>query len=158
MPNIRLTKRAIETIPHPPTGQVLYRDAILSGFGLRVGKQSKVFFAEGQVNHKTRRVTIGRADVFAPEVARKKALTILSDMAEGRDPNEQKRQQLNDQITLRKAFHKFFATRTHLSPYTVDGYNRTATVYLKAWRNKPLNQITRQMVLVRHVCRDCSSQ
>ncbi len=69
MPNLRLTRRAIDAIPFPDNGQVFYRDTLLSGFGLRVGKQSKVYFAEGQVQRQTCRVTIGRADVFAPETA-----------------------------------------------------------------------------------------
>lgn len=150
MPIIRLTKRAIDAIPHPISGQEFYRDTLLTGFGLRVGSQSKVFFVEGQVNRRTRRVTIGRADVFTPELARKKALTILGDMGEGRDPNQAKRQQFSEQITLEKAFESFFAARTTLSPYTVDNYKRTPRLYLKAWLKKPLKQITRQMVLKRH--------
>lgn len=128
----------------------MYRDTLLSGFGLRVGSQSKVFFVEGQVNRRTRRVTIGRADVFTAEVARKKALSILGEMGEGRDPNQAKRQQFSEQITLEKAFESFFAARTHLSPHTVENYKRTPRVYLKAWLKKPLKQISRQMVLKRH--------
>ncbi len=31
---------------------MLYRDTLLSGFGLRVGSRSKVYFAEGQVNRR----------------------------------------------------------------------------------------------------------
>jgi integrase len=150
MPNLRLTKRLIDTLPHPSAGQILYRDTALPGFGLRVGRQSKTYFVEGQVNRRTRRVTIGRADVFAPEIARKKAMAILSDMAEGRDPNEEKRVQFTQNITLEKAFELFFATRTHLSAHTVSGYGRTARLYLKAWAKTPMSEITRQMVLRKH--------
>lgn len=60
----------------------------MRGFGIRVGKGSKVFIVEGQVNHRTRRVTIGRADVLSPEVARKRALQILGEMSEGVDPEK----------------------------------------------------------------------
>ena len=49
MPNLRLTRRSVDDIPFAQSGQVLYRDTLLSGFGLRVGTKSKVFFAEGQV-------------------------------------------------------------------------------------------------------------
>lgn len=82
MPNLRLTRRAVDEIPHPASGQVFYRDTMLTGFGLRVGKQSKVYYAEGQVNRQTRRVTIGRADIFAAEIARKRAMALLAGMAE----------------------------------------------------------------------------
>ncbi|WP_353473436.1 integrase arm-type DNA-binding domain-containing protein [Salipiger sp. H15] len=149
MPSLRLTRRAIDEIPFAQKGQVFYRDTTLPGFGLPVGAQSKVFFAEGQVNRRTRRVTIGRADVFAPEIARKKALTILGDMAEGRDPNAEKREEAVEQITLEMALDRFFEVRS-LSPHTVSHYQRTQRLYLKSWRKKPLNEITRQMVLKRH--------
>lgn len=156
MPNLRLTKSAVEAVPYPVNGQVLYRDTILPGFGLRVGARSKVFFAEGQVNRHTKRVTIGRADVFAPDVARKKALALLGDMAEGVNPNEVKRKAVVEQITLAKAFEDFFEARSHLAPLTVQNYTRTAKLYLKSWRKKPINEITRQMVLKKH--QDISAQ
>ena len=44
MPELKLTKRAVEIIPHPANGQVLYRDTSLRGFGLRVGAKSRVYF------------------------------------------------------------------------------------------------------------------
>ena len=150
MPNLRLTKSAVEAVPYPVNGQVLYRDTILPGFGLRVGARSKVFFAEGQVNRRTKRVTIGRADVFAPDTARKKALALLGDMAEGFNPNEEKRKAMVEQITLAKAFDDFFEARPHLVPLTVQNYSRTAKLYLKSWCKKPVNEITRQMVLKKH--------
>ena len=150
MPSLRLTRRAIDDIPFSASGQILYRHTLLSGFGLRVGSRSKVYFAEGQVNRDTRRVTIGRADLFAPEVARKKALALLGEMAEGRNPNEEKRKETVERVTLAVAFERFFEARNKLSPHTVSNYGRTAKLYLKAWRKKPMSQITRQMVLAKH--------
>ena len=147
MPSLHFTKRNIETIEPQETGQVLYRDTALRGFGLRVGAQSKVFFAEGQVNRRTRRVSIGRADVLSVDVARKRALTILSEMALGTNPNEKKKR---DELTLEQAFTNFFKARDGLSPHTVDQYSRALTLYLTDWCKKPLAEITRQMVLVRH--------
>ena len=150
MPTIRLNKRAIEAIPHPASGQVLYRDTLLKGFGLRVGKRSKVYFAEGQVNGRTRRVTIGRADVFAPETARKRALAHLGEMAKGRNPSEERRRRAGKRVTLAAAFEQFFEARPHHSPHTVSGYGRTARLYLKSWRKTPLDQVSGQMVLNKH--------
>jgi hypothetical protein len=45
MPNLRLTRRVVDDIPFAESGQVLYRDTLLSGFGLRVDSRSKVYFA-----------------------------------------------------------------------------------------------------------------
>lgn len=150
MPNLHLTRRNIDAIPNVNGGQVLYRDTQLSGFGLRVGAKSKTYFAEGQVNRRTRRVTIGRADLFAPEVARKKALTLLAEMTEGHDPNAEKKKDVSAKVTLADAFDSFFEARSELSGHTVTNYTRTARLYLKLWRKKPINEISRQMVLKRH--------
>ena len=86
----RFTKRAIEARPYPATGQVLYRDEELRGLGLRVGQNSKVFFVEGQVHGRTKRVTIGRADVTSVDEARKRARAILSELATGKGPVAEK--------------------------------------------------------------------
>ena len=71
MPELRLTKRVIELLPYPPTGQVLYGDGALSGFGVRVGTRKKVNFVEGRVDRQNIRATLGRADLMAPELAKK---------------------------------------------------------------------------------------
>jgi len=150
MPSLRFTKSAVGTIPHPASGQVIYRDTQLRGFGLLVGTTKKSYFAEGQVNGRTRRANIGRADVFCPDVARKMALAFLSDMAMGKNPAEEKRRKAQEQVTVGQAFSAFFKARPNLSPNTVAIYQRTVDVHLKDWRSKPIAQITRQMVLSRH--------
>jgi hypothetical protein len=71
MPLGRLTRRTIDAIPLTKEGQILYRDDELSGFGLRVGTTSKVFFAEGQVRARIVRVTLGKYGPVTPEFARK---------------------------------------------------------------------------------------
>lgn len=150
MPSLRLTRQSVDALPFTQSGQTLYRDTLLPGFGLRVGRQSKVYFAEGQVDRRSCRVTIGRADLLVADIARKKALTLLGEMAEGRNPNAEKKQAVTSRITLADAFDAFFAARPHLSPHTVLNYSRSTRIYLKAWRRKPVNEITRQMVLKRH--------
>lgn len=150
MPSLRFTKRAVEALPHPQKGQVLYRDELLRGFGVRVGAQSKVFYVEGQVAGRTRRVTIGRADAVPVDKARKRALGILSEMAAGVDPNAEKRRVAQESLTLGQAFDRFFETRSRLADSTRESYQRTANLYLKDWTRSSVTSITRQMVLKRH--------
>ena len=71
-------------------------------------------------------------------------------MTEGRNPTEERRKEIVERITLEKAFEQFFQARTKLSPITINSYARTVKLYLKAWRTKPMHEITRQMVLARH--------
>lgn len=147
---LHFTKRAIEALPNPEKGQTLYRDTILRGLGLRVGAKSKVFYVEGQVHHRTKRATIGRADVISVDAARKRAISILSDMADGKDPNAEKRREALEAITVGQAFDRFFASRTSLADSTVDRYRRSCDLYLKDWRRRPLTEISRQTILKRH--------
>ena len=80
MPTIKITKRAVEAIPFPKDGQVLYRDAELTGFGVLVGSQVKTFFAEGQIRRRTVRMALGRYPLIQPEEARRLALDRLAAM------------------------------------------------------------------------------
>ena len=147
---IQLTKRTIDALPLAAAGQVLYRDRELRGFGLRVGSRSKVFFVEGQVAHRTVRVTIGRYGPLSPDAARRIALQHLSEMTQGRHPTEQRRRAERHGITVRDAFVAFFAAKPKLSPRTVDGYTRTVEVYLADWASCPLASLTRQMALSKY--------
>ena len=149
MPVIHLTKRTIDAIPPVKAGQILYRDANLTGFGLRVGTQSQSFFAEGQVAHRTVRVTIGRYGLISPEAARKRALKLLGEMAEGRNPNGERKAKRASAMTVREAFDDFFERRP-LAPSSTDNYKRSIDIYLKDWAGKPIAEISRRMVLDRH--------
>jgi integrase len=94
-------------------------------------------------------VTIGRHDVFTPEVARRRALKILAEMADGRNPNEERRAKRAAAMSVQQSFDSFFERRP-LAPTSRLNYGRTIDVYLKDWANKPIWEITRRMVLERH--------
>lgn len=149
MPTIRLTKSAVDALPFEATGQKIYRDDQLPGFGLVVGSKSKTYIVEARVGGRNVRCTVGRATLLSAEVARQKAKALLGEMAEGRNPNAKKKAQSAAEITLEAAFQSFFAARK-LAAVTVDGYQRTVELYLADWRQKPLAKISREMVLARH--------
>lgn len=149
MPKLHLTKRTISALPPLTEGQVLYRDTVLPGFGLRVGTRSQVFFAEGQVQRGTVRVTIGKFGIITPEAARKKALKLLGEMAEGKNPNAERKAKRASEITVREAFDDFFENRS-LAATSITNYRRSIDAYLADWAKKPISQISRRMVLDRH--------
>lgn len=149
MPVLHLTKTAIEKIQPPVRGQVLYRDATLPGFGLRVGTKSKMYFVEGQVRRRTVRTTIGRSDVFTPEVARRRALKVLAQMADGLNPNLERHAKRAATMTLQQSFDSFFERRT-LAATSKENYGRSIDIYLNDWAAKPVAEISRRMVLDRH--------
>ena len=83
MPKLQLTKSAINKLDFTPSGQVDYWDTELSGFGLRVGKESKTFMVKADIKvpvtdsskkpYKTVKEMIGRYGVWTPEQARVEA-------------------------------------------------------------------------------------
>lgn len=150
MPKIRINKRAIETIQSPKNGQIFYWDEQLTGFGVKATKSGKSFVVEGQVNRRRRRCVIGRVELFSPEIARKKAVSILGDMACGIDPNENKRNQTVADITTKVAFDQYFEMKSNLTESSKTGYKRACDFYLAKWKNKPIAEITGEMVLMRH--------
>jgi integrase len=150
MPTLRLTRTNIEKIPNPEQGQVLYRDDQLMGFGLRVGVKTKVFFVERQFDRRNIRTTIGRFGELTPEEARKAAMTLLSDIASGVNPNQVKREEDALEITVERAFELFFEARVHLRPSSVDNYKRSPKLYLKEWCETPIVHLTRRMILAKH--------
>ncbi len=53
-------------------------------------------------------------------------------------------------VTLAQAFEDFLEARKSLKPRTVSDYSRAMTKYFGDWLNKPLTQITKDMVERRH--------
>lgn len=147
---IRLLKSVVDSIPLTTSGQALFRDDDLKGFGLRVGRTSKVYFAEGKIRNRTIRVTIGKHGVFTTEQARNRARSILGQIATGINPNEAKREDRAKRITLEEAFTDFLLARKNLAPLTVAGYKRSFEKHLGDWARKPLTDITKDMIERRH--------
>ncbi|HSS46558.1 MAG TPA: Arm DNA-binding domain-containing protein, partial [Burkholderiales bacterium] len=83
---IKLTKTAVDSLPYTQNGQTLYFDTELTGFGVRVGRASKVYIAESRLRGKTTRVKIGRHGRLTAEEARSKAKIILGRLEQGLNP------------------------------------------------------------------------
>ena len=75
MNKIRLIKTVIDKLPYAEDGSkpVIYWDIDLKGFGLRVGRQTKAFFVQRDINTKTYIRKIGSYGIFTPEEARNAA-------------------------------------------------------------------------------------
>lgn len=72
-----MTSNSVRDLRQRETGQMVFLDTRLSGFGLQVGKTKKTYLAEKRVVRGTRRVTIGCAKLLSCELARRKAQRIM---------------------------------------------------------------------------------
>ena len=144
----KLTKRLIDAVKHPPSGQLFLRDDELRGFGVRITPGSKSFIVEREIHGRVKRLTIGRYGILTVEQARDLARTKIGEIAAGKDPVEEQRQRRNsitfgelEQLYLeRHAVHKKSASND------VGMLNK----WLSEWRPRRLNTITRADITTKH--------
>lgn len=148
MPRIKLTTTCVRELEHPEVGQVIYFDTKLSGFGLRVGRSKKSYFAEKRVDRRTRRVTIGSSDLYSCEQARREAQSIMGKMASGIDPNAERTERCARGMTLDAAATEFFAMR-ELAERTEYNYRLMLQMAFGDWLQRPMKDITGEMVMRR---------
>jgi hypothetical protein len=79
----RTTKRTVDSL----TPDNLVWDTEISGFAIRCQRKSKTYALKTRVAGRQRCFTIGRhGNPWTPDTVRKEALTILAEIASGKDP------------------------------------------------------------------------
>jgi len=154
---MKITKQFVDKLPVPvaiiknKTTQKRYYDDILKGFGVRVTSGgSKAFFVEKLVNHKLRRITVGRYPELTVEQARKEAQKMMGKIATGIDPLAERRESKAKAVTLKEVYADYLAARKALKPNTIKDYDRIMKESFFDWANKPLLDFTKDMVAKRH--------
>jgi integrase len=145
----KITKAFVDKIGFEASGQVFYRDSELKGFGLRVGKTTKVYFAESKLDGRTIRKTIAKYNVISLEDARAQAKKILAEVANGKNPFDEVKARRANVITVKEVLDDYIATRVSLKPSSIQDYRQTFKTYLTDWQNKPLKQISKDMIQTR---------
>lgn len=146
----KLTKTFVDSLPFPETGQTFYRDSQLKGFGIRVGKNSKVYFAESKIDKKTIRVTIGHHGLFTSEQARLEARSILGMLARGINPNDVDKARKAKGVTLLEVYQAYLVARSSLKSRTIYDYDRFMRTHYLDWNNKPIAEINKDMIERKH--------
>ncbi|MDP2816615.1 MAG: Arm DNA-binding domain-containing protein, partial [Rectinemataceae bacterium] len=150
MATVKISKKVVDGLPDITTGQSIFWDTDLPGFGLRVTKDSKNYVAQKRIGGKTVRVTIGRHGPLTPEQARREAHRILGSMALGANPVDQKKEARAKSVTLQQAFDDFLESRKSLKPRTAADYRYHMGKYFHDWLSNLVNSITKDMVEKRH--------
>lgn len=146
----RITQKFIDRkVKRPLTGQVIYRDDELIGFGLRVTRGSMSYIVECRVNGAVRRITIGQHGRIDPDSARREAQKLLFQITLGKDPREEEAKQKLSQITLSEVLNAYFKSRT-LRPNTIRSFRDVTKRCLGDWLSMPITSITKEMVEARH--------
>lgn len=150
---MKLTKSNVEKAANVPAeGSALIWDDGLPGFGLRVTDMgTRSYIVQARVNGRTRRVTLGRHGVITAEHARRKARSVLGQMADDVDPTAEKRRQRAASVTLRDVVEDYLANRRRrdgrpLAERTKADISRHLRTNFAEWANKPIANIRREAV------------
>lgn len=144
---LKLTGRAVERLaaPDPSGKQRLHWDTELKGFGVLVSgtTAARTYIVQRDLpGGRTRRVTIAPVNVIDLATARERAKAVLADFYQNRDPKAGRR----GEATLRSALEDYLRARADLRPGSVRAYRDSVEHHLSAWLDRPLRDITREMV------------
>ncbi len=152
MPKLKLTITAVDKLPFASKGkQVDYWDTELKGFACRVSASSKTYIVMKRVNGKQTRVNLGKHGVIKSDRARIKAISTLAQLNEGIDVNREKARARVRGNTLEGVFDSYLESRPQMKPHTISVDRSLLNCHLSDWKNKPIKDITRDMVARRHL-------
>lgn len=141
---IKITKSNLDKISLSDK-VVFYRDADLTGFGIRANPTKLVYIVEAKVNGRTIRKNIAEVGKLTPDEARKEAKKLLGEMAKGIDINLKEKRAKTQNITLRQAYETYRSIRP-LGVRTIEDYDRAMKTTFEEWQNKPIISINREMI------------
>lgn len=149
---MKLTKAFVEKAALPiDKDQIFYRDSELKGFALRVtATGAKSFVVETLIGNKVKRMTLGKYGKLTTEQARIEAKKLLGKIATGIDPIAERKEKKAQSISLQETLDAYLIARKELKPSTVLDYNRLMKQVFSDWQNKPLLEITKDMIAKRH--------
>ncbi len=147
---MKLTKTTVAALPLPRSGQAFYFDDELPSFGVRVtAGGSKSYILDRRIGGKKRRITLGRANQIAADLARTEARKKIGEILAGGDPVASKRRRTLEAVTLQAALEDYTAARD-LKPRTVLDMNVVLKRQVGGWLKKPITAITPEMVERKH--------
>ncbi len=159
---MKLTKTAVEKLEIPATGQALYWDDELPGYGVRVTASGvRSYIVQGRANGKERRVTIGQhgkpisaTETLTADKARKLAMGLIASLSGGVDPVVEKERAQSLAVTLQDVCDVYLKERRtakggELTPRTKADIKRHIEKSFSDWKDKPVANITRDKCSVK---------
>lgn len=149
---VNFTKHFISSLPTPETNKRLYvYDQKLPGLAISVTHNgTKSFIVYKKINGKPQRVKLGRFPDLTIEQARKEGQMILGKIAKGINPKAEQKENKARLITLGEVLEAYLKARKRLKPGTIKDYRYAIKEAFADWQDKPLQQITKDMIAKRH--------
>lgn len=155
---MKLTKTKVESLQIPASGQSLYWDDELPGFGVRITASGvRSYIVQGRANGKERRITIGQhgkpiseTETLTADKARKLAMGLIASLSQGIDPVVEKDRKQTLAVTLQDVCDIYCKERRtkkggELTPRTKADIKRHIEKSFTDWKDRPVANITRDM-------------
>lgn len=145
------TQQRIEKLPVAPDGKRIdYFDSAFPKLTCRVtATGTKTFAVLKWTGKAATRITLGRYPDMSVSDARQKASESLSDLAKGINPTEEKRKARLKGITLQELLNRYLLDKGDLREASKLDYAKKLNQGFGDWLDKPIDSITRDMVLTR---------
>ena len=150
---VKLSKKFIDSVAYASNGTDIYMDEVLTGFALRVGKQSKRYTLHKRINGKLYRDEVEETHLITLTEAREKASTMMVNIKKGLDVYDGyhatpklKDIQDSDIPTLNEAYTYFKSMKPNLASRTIETYDQQILGRLDDWLDISLNDITKTMI------------
>ncbi len=154
---VKITKRFVDSVEYASSGTDIYMDTELTGFALRVGKQSKRYTLHKRINGKLYRDEVEETHLTTLTEAREKARTMMVNIKKGLPVYDGYHEILADTVeqnnktpTLKEAYDYFKSMKPSLTRRTIETYDQQILGRLDDWLNLSLNDITKAMISEKH--------
>ncbi|MDF3048259.1 MAG: site-specific integrase [Candidatus Midichloriaceae bacterium] len=143
---INFTKGSISSLPVPEKGRSYYKDTKEKGLSLYITSTGLVtFFIRKRVHGKDERIILGNFPEMSVENARKNALKAKALVAEGENPNEEKKR-VKLEITFAEMFNQFMERYSKPFKRSWKYDEREVNKFLSHWFLRKASQISKQEI------------
>jgi integrase len=144
------TKQFLQSLKAPSSGRLYVADTREKGLSVYVTSNGIItFFVRKRIHGRDERVVIGRYPEITVEQARTQALAIKAQVAQGKDPIEDKRRMRAD-ITFFEMFQEFMERYSKKQKRSWQYNEREVNKFLSHWFKRKSSTITKQEIQLLH--------
>ena len=144
------TKQFLQSLKAPSSGRLYVADTREKGLSVYVTSNGIItFFVRKRIHGRDERVVIGRYPEITVEQARTQALAIKAQVAQGKDPIEDKRRMRAD-ITFFEMFQEFMERYSKKQKRSWQYDEREVNKFLSHWFKRKSSTITKQEIQLLH--------
>jgi integrase len=149
------TEARLHNLPFQERGQRLHADAdIRHGFYVCVGRSTKSFVVQREINGSCNRIVIGRHPEITVDDARQRANRCLADMKDGTNPRKVEKEKQREEEAKRVTLNELWALFQHrmrngkpLKANTRYQYGKLMEDVFREWRDASIAGITPEAVV-----------